>query len=127
MQTFYVLWAYNGNSSDLLPVYAETAEEALQIGTGGLEFRERATVYVFDVPPALIVHKGERYPKKEHTSARACCATGDRVFRTGFCSEKCESVSKPACDYEPCGECGYDHSYEPEEALRAHTEKNSNV
>lgn len=24
-------------------------------------------------------------------------------------------------DYESCGECGYDHSYEPEEAFRAHT------
>lgn len=24
-------------------------------------------------------------------------------------------------DYEPCGECGYDHSYEQEEAQRAHS------
>lgn len=25
-----------------------------------------------------------------------------------------------APDYEPCGECGYDHSYEQEEAKKAH-------
>lgn len=23
-------------------------------------------------------------------------------------------------DYEPCGECGFDHSYEPEDAAREH-------
>lgn len=26
-------------------------------------------------------------------------------------------------DYEPCGECGFDHEYEYEEAYRAHTEE----
>ena len=24
------------------------------------------------------------------------------------------------CDYEPCGECGVDHAYEPAEAMRRH-------
>lgn len=24
-------------------------------------------------------------------------------------------------DYAPCGECGYDHTYEPEEAREAHS------
>lgn len=25
-------------------------------------------------------------------------------------------------DYEPCGDCGFDHAYEPTEAWRAHNE-----
>lgn len=24
------------------------------------------------------------------------------------------------CDYEPCGDCGFDHAYEPSQAMKAH-------
>lgn len=26
-----------------------------------------------------------------------------------------------SCDYEPCGDCGFDHAYEPEEARLWHS------
>lgn len=38
-------------------------------------------------------------------------------------TDVCGSMSLPdelPSNYEECGECGYDHSYEPEESFRAH-------
>ena len=31
----------------------------------------------------------------------------------------CNDSELPS-DYEPCGECGYDHAYEPEQAFAHH-------
>ena len=35
--------------------------------------------------------------------------------------EKQSSAENVVSDYEPCGYCGYDHAYEPEEAYAWHT------
>lgn len=34
-----------------------------------------------------------------------------------------EKEELPCSDYEPCGECGYDHGYEQQEAYDWHTKK----
>lgn len=39
---------------------------------------------------------------------------------------KSESKEKLPTDYEPCGECGYDHSYEPQEAYDWHKKSDEN-
>jgi hypothetical protein len=31
-----------------------------------------------------------------------------------------EAARRPAEDYEPCGDCGFDHAYEPADAARLH-------
>ena len=33
----------------------------------------------------------------------------------------CNGTGSVLIDYEPCGECGFDHGYEPYEAARVHT------
>lgn len=62
MKTFYVLWTYIANYSRLLPIKADTAEDALKesVGYFGPEFHKKATVYVFDSPPSILTYKGER-------------------------------------------------------------------
>lgn len=72
MRTFYVLWTYIANFSRLMPVRAETAEEAYMESCGHLseDFRAKATVYVFDAPPALIVYKGEGFHRMGDTATR---------------------------------------------------------
>jgi len=30
------------------------------------------------------------------------------------------SKVRSTCDYEPCGECGYDHEYETQSAIQSH-------
>lgn len=76
MRTYYVLWHYIANYSDIIPVEANNAEDAIERACGlymgssntaynslPAAFRDKATVYVFDSPPALIVHKGERFTR----------------------------------------------------------------
>jgi hypothetical protein len=55
VKTFYVLWTYVANFSRLHEVQGESAEavaENLLNGFSG-DFREKATIYVFDRPPAF--------------------------------------------------------------------------
>ena len=67
-----MLWHYIANYSEILPVEANNAEDAIEracgfyMGSSNTAFRDKATVYVFDSPPVVIVHKGER---SEHVEA----------------------------------------------------------
>jgi hypothetical protein len=72
MRTFYVLWTFSANYSRLIPVAAETAEQAAKETCGYFreEFRQKATVFVFDAPPALITHRGVDYPRTGDTASR---------------------------------------------------------
>ena len=65
MRTFYVLWTYIANYSRLMKVSAKDATEAAESAMFGPGFDEKATVYVFDVPPAMIVYKGQKFPRVE--------------------------------------------------------------
>lgn len=60
MKTYYVLWTYIANFSTLMPVKANTAEEALAETCGYVhdDFKQKATVVVFEHPPALVQYKG---------------------------------------------------------------------
>lgn len=62
MKQFYVLWTYIANFSRLIPIQAENAEEARKMTCGYFsdDFKKKATVFVFDTPPALIQYKGEK-------------------------------------------------------------------
>jgi len=63
MKTYWVLWTYIANYSRLMCVEeAKSPEEAIQRTTGyfGADFQQKATVYVFDHKPALVVVKGEK-------------------------------------------------------------------
>jgi hypothetical protein len=63
MKQYYVLYTYMANYSRTIPVLANSPEDAFKSACGMYsdDFLAKATVYVFDAPPALIVHKGERY------------------------------------------------------------------
>lgn len=56
MKTYYVLWTYIGNHSNLLKIEADSAHAALGKATTNFseDFRKKGKVYVFDVPPVLI-------------------------------------------------------------------------
>lgn len=60
MKTYYVLWTYIANYSRLMQVVASDAAHAHHLTADGMseDFRLKATVFVFDTPPAHIVHKG---------------------------------------------------------------------
>lgn len=62
MNQFYVLWTYSANFSRLMPIQASDAAEAVKATCGYFsdDFKKKATVYVFDTPPALIQYKGEK-------------------------------------------------------------------
>lgn len=53
MKTFYVLWTYMANYSNLREVQAESAEEALNQTVVYMSdhFKKHGKVYVFDKPP----------------------------------------------------------------------------
>lgn len=57
MKTYYVLWTYLGNYSKLIEIVAKDAVEAADKATGffSKDFHEKATVYVFDKPPVMMV------------------------------------------------------------------------
>ena len=75
MKTFYVLWTYIANFSRLLKVEAKDADAALQCTVGWYmesdnpAFRDKATVYVFDSPPARIVYKGKTLDYESYRAA----------------------------------------------------------
>lgn len=93
MKKFYVLWTYIGNYSLLLEVCADDAQGALEASDWGGQFHDKAIVYVFDTPPALIQYKGEVFPrtgKKDdahvaayRTAARVHAGAGPATYRPG--------------------------------------------
>lgn len=62
MKQFYVLWTYVANFSRLISIQAESAEQAYNMACGyfGKDFTKKATVFVFDSPPCMIQHEGEK-------------------------------------------------------------------
>lgn len=57
MKEYFVMWTYQTNYSGLLRVHAEGPLEAAQhfVGHYGEDFKRRASIYVFDTAPALML------------------------------------------------------------------------
>lgn len=55
MKTFYVIWTYIGNYSEVKPVQAESSEKAVEVATSffSKDFQQKGTVYVFDRAPVF--------------------------------------------------------------------------
>jgi hypothetical protein len=55
MKTFYVIWTYIGNYSEVKPVEAKTADDAADKATSffSKDFQKKGTVYVFDHAPTF--------------------------------------------------------------------------
>ena len=55
MKTFYVIWTYLANYSEVRPVQAGSSEEAADAATSffSKDFQQKGTVYVFDHPPVF--------------------------------------------------------------------------
>ena len=62
MKTYYVLWTYIANYSELREIEARSPEEAHKAMTDwfGPEFHAKATVYIFDKAPVMTYTKGEK-------------------------------------------------------------------
>lgn len=71
MKQFYVLWTYIANFSRLIPIKENTAEDAYKATCGyfGDDFKQKATVYVFDTPPTMLVYKGEKMGVEQYREA----------------------------------------------------------
>lgn len=82
MKTFYVLWTYVASYSRLMSVQAENAEEAAKLACGYFDenFHKKATVYVFNVPPAMIVHRGEDKTGCNSMFEHTCIPDCDSAF-----------------------------------------------
>lgn len=61
MKDYYLLWTYEANYSRCLRVTAESPEHAIHCMCGFYsdDFKKRATIFVFDHPPALVSDRGE--------------------------------------------------------------------
>jgi hypothetical protein len=70
-KTYWVIWTYIANYSEqACPVAAFSPEDAAKViidSYGGEEFARKATVYVFDHKPVLVMRKG----KKDADAARS--------------------------------------------------------
>ncbi len=62
MNQYYVLWTYIANFSRLITIKADNAEEARKLSCGFFseDFAKKATVFIFETPPAIIQYKGEK-------------------------------------------------------------------
>ncbi len=67
MKTYYILWTYIANYSELHKVRADSPELAIKSFTGCFseDFQKKAKIYVFDAPPIMFMDKGDVIlPKK---------------------------------------------------------------
>ena len=56
----------------------------------------------------------------------SCCTPCNVETREGN-EIQCEDCNWVPDDYEACGECGFDHEYEPNEAAKAHKELDDSI
>ena len=76
------------NYSRTIPTMANSPEDAMHATCGAFsqDFLAKATVYVFDAPPALIVYKGRAFQKDgegKHVGAFLNAAKGSGMYAAG--------------------------------------------
>lgn len=107
VKTWFFVVAYGRNPATRKSLAEEVAKIAFELGRapGGCEIRATTA--------ELQKWRGKR-------TAAEVARLKDRV-QERLVSAKLEKndEKRPADDYEPCGECGFDHHYEPEEALKS--------
>jgi hypothetical protein len=56
MNTYWILWTYSANYSELVEVKAKNPTHAIEVATAfySADFKKKATVYVFDHPPVNV-------------------------------------------------------------------------
>lgn len=63
MKDFWILWTYLGNHCNSpFKYHGEDPQEAVDVLNSYFseDFKEKATIYVFDCPPILTVRKGAK-------------------------------------------------------------------
>lgn len=108
MRTFWYMWTYVANYSSPQPIEATSAEEAVAKVAlmWGEEFTAKATIYVFDKPPAGIGGCGrDADATRNRIRNHAESVAADKRMKSGhYCKGCIGPEPKPGTYCPKCGE-----------------------